>query len=648
MTDYLKFLWVELIAFDNRQPDMGAGAYLDSLGFVPDSISIFMWGSDFVHLHDGVDGSEFPPDIGAYMDVYFNGPKKAGVPWRKNQLRDLIRELQQYGVKVLFSIFPVSLNNQFHDEWVSRHPEVAYECVPSMQPSRPVINPLKRLADHTLYEDFLLGKVMEVIRDYNFDGWHLADGYNHSWYQLCHADFSADMIAQFTEHTGIGLPEHADIWRDYRREWIGFHRWRWENYLRKITSTLHADGRIVTSNTCWTRDPVEAIYRYGIDYRKYPGIGIDYLIIETCSAMGELLDCACQAHFPVQFFNVIKTTSLLTSACAPSGTFLFNSCTQDITEGWSSLRHAPGFLEREILAYSNFYQLNDGKLKKCFGGLQICLAADIEPHEWHWMKKRWELGFGTAPRSIDGVAVLWSDSMVEAELEYYLKTRHSLTTNTLYNLFEHGLQSDTVVRLDELPQCAMPVLVINSHLLPPDEQSAIHGYSANTLFLIDVYEDRVQMRVRSAGGSVTHGPEAELPLRELPADLMSIPEPKTFFHEQYYLPLPEQFYRDAVKTVSDHLPETVHVIADFNLPDAGYFRMSGLHLEDGTARYFFHNIYWRYILGAFATLEEPAQMDIRNEFRGRPMHWEPRRDGKPGVHCELRIPPHGTGVIDIK
>lgn len=77
-TAYRKALWVELIAFDNRAEDMGVQAYLDNLGLIPDTVSIFMWGPDFVHLHNGLEtDGEFPVDIGAYMDPYFDGPKKS-------------------------------------------------------------------------------------------------------------------------------------------------------------------------------------------------------------------------------------------------------------------------------------------------------------------------------------------------------------------------------------------------------------------------------------------------------------------------------------------------------------------------------------------------------------------------------------------
>ena len=91
----------------------------------------------------------------------------------------------------------------------------------------------------------------------------------------------------------------------------------------------------------------------------------------------------------------------------------------------------------------------------------------------------------------------------------------------------------------------------------------------------------------------------------------------------------------------------ISINREFNLPDANYFRLTGLKLADGTCRYLVSNVLHRYILGAFLTTCEIESMSIANGFRGRPLYWEPRRDGKYGIHCELRIPPHGIGVVDM-
>ena len=54
-TDHNKtILWTELNAFDPQSPDCGAAEYIKLLGFTPQAVSLFVFGSDFVHQHDGM------------------------------------------------------------------------------------------------------------------------------------------------------------------------------------------------------------------------------------------------------------------------------------------------------------------------------------------------------------------------------------------------------------------------------------------------------------------------------------------------------------------------------------------------------------------------------------------------------------------
>ncbi len=679
MTDYEKILWVELIGFNNREPDMGVKSYIDGLGFTPTGVSIFMWGPDFVHLHCGLEeDAEFPPGIGSYLDVWFDTPKYQGPPWHKFQLKRLVDEFHRYGVRVLFSIFPCSLGNRWHQEWVYDHQELGNVTVKGFEPWLPLISPLKRFADGSYYEDFLIDQVLRVVADYGFDGWHLADGYNHSWYQLAHADYSDDMVDQFLRHTGVTLPPEVPvtcagdrdredararyIWHDLRREWIDFHVWRNEVYLRKITTRLHAVGKLVTSNTCWTRDPVEALYRYGIDYRKFTEIGLDRMIIETCSAAGEMMDFICRARFSVPFFDVLQSTVLLTKACAPDGRFLFNNCAQDITEGWSALRYFPAFMEREIMMYSNFYCYDgSGKPQKCFDGVQVCLAADIEPHEWKFLLKKWNLGFGTEAAALDGVTVVWSNRMVERELEFYLATRRSLTANILYHLIASGVRVAGSVRIEDAAKVATPLLVINPGLMPEEEQTQLLACS-QTLFAVgemgsmpagvQSFADRgsaapAEFRLYHAPAVSGEWSVPEIAEEEVPADLMEIKEPPSFFDEQYYRRISDGFYALAAAMVTAVAPPLVAMV-NVDTLDRKFFHFEGVQLPSGKWRYFVTNENWQYILGDLQTDVPARSMEIMNEFRGRPMRFEERQDGLPGTRCFIRIPPKGVGVLDME
>ena len=680
---YDKFLWLELIGFDNLQEDMGAKAYIDNLGFIPQGISIFMWGPDFVHLHKGLDEDEnFPPDIGAYLDYAYHDKKQPGPAWTKHQLRLLIRELQNYGVKIYFSVFPHSLGNRFHKEWVSDNLEVAVNPIKDWEPWFPTIHPLKRLRDGSYYEDFFVEKLTEVTRDYNFDGFHMVDGYNHGWYQLCHAEYSDDMVEQFLDYSSCSLPSDIAIkcdsdinlvtkksewiWTNQRREWIDFHVKRWETFYTKVVNAMHNDDREVACNTCWTRDPFEAIYRYGIDYKKIAATGVDRFIIETCGAGGEILDGVCRARFSVPFYHVIMATSLLTRAYIPDAKIKFNNCIQDITEGWSILHHAPAFLEKEIYSYSNLYTYDSaGVPRKCFDGLQVCLAADVEQNEWKWLKEKWDLGFSTIPESVSGLTLVWSDQAFEKELDYYLDTRSSLTHNLLYQLTAKGVPVYSSVNIDNLEKVSNPLLIINPHLFPEKELARILEYSAAPVIMIgpecpepdfgfeDVYAPNQLFfglyGMKKEDDIIIEEDEKE----DIPQDFFLIKEPPSFFDEQYFRKVSKSFLSNCAKIACAVVDDKLKP-ADEKSKDAPFFRIETLKKHDGSFRFLVGNDSFQYIESILKADSNILEIETVTPPKGRPIiTFNERKDAINPQNVNspsfaVRIPPKGIRIIDAK
>jgi hypothetical protein len=664
---YSKFLWLELIGFDNQQEDMGVGEYIDSLGFVPDGVSIFMWGPDFVHLHEGlaVDAA-FPADIGAYLASSYSDKKYTGPPWTKYQLKAVIDGLHSYGVSVLFSIFPNSLGNRFHHEWISDHPEVAITAVAEWQRGHPIINPLRRLGDGSYYEDFFVRKVAEVVADYGFDGYHMVDGYNHGWLQLCHGDYSDDMIGQFIENGDVGLPDGvlapcgrdpdkvtaraAWIWQNKRREWIAFHADRWERFFRKVVTAMHADGKQVACNTCWTRGPLEAMYRYGIDYRRIAATGVDRFIVETCSAGGEMLNSVCRARYSVPFFHVIMATALLTRAYAPDARILFNNCTQDITEGWSILRHAPAFLEREVYAYANLYHHDPaGRPTRSFDGLQVCLASGMTADEWRWLSGKWQVGFAGNPESVDGLALVWSDQALHKELDYYVETRGNITSNILYHLMAQGVPVYSTVGIDSLNSLRKPLLVINPHLFPESEMSRIMAYTGGPVVMVGPESGGGQepnpMVCRVHGTGV----RSELRIEEeaagnMPADLAAIKEPPTFFDEQYFREVSEDFWDTCVSVIAAVVDTEVKVMPE-GYVDSPWVKVETLRKPDGSLRVLVGNDGFQYSDCKLGTEHSIANVRSVSDPHGRPVILLKRADGSDFL---LRIPPKGMGIADVQ
>lgn len=674
-----RVLWVELINFDNQKSDLGVGEYLAGLGFVPTKISVFMWGMDFLNLHDSeVENCEFPHGIGSYLDLEFVEPKYKGKPFTKLELKQLIKEFHKHGVKVLFSIFPCSLNNKYHDEWIFEHLELKITTNKTFCWGYPILNPLKRFKDGSFYEDFAIQKAVEVLEDYNFDGWHLADGYNHPWFQLCHGDYSDDMVEQFLAFSKVTFsPEFAQacgdnidkidarshyIWHDFRREWIDFYSYRNEVYLQKIVNAVHKAKRLVTSNTCWARDPVEAKYRYGMDYNRISKIGIDEFVIETCGAGGEMLDYICRARFSVPFFNVVNATILLSKACSPEAKFLFNNCIQDITEGWSTLHYSSAFLEKEIYKYSNLYSYNStGKAERIFEGLQCCLATSIKPTEWQYLKSKWDFSLINGVKGVSGITLVYGENILDKELDFYLKTRKSLNANILYRLLAHQVDINSVIALKDINKISTPLLIINPGLLSEAEQTKLLSYKNNTIFAIGEmgklqkgestfsdFESENSAEFRVYGKKIETSFETQkLEEEDLGDDLYLIKEPPSFFDEQFYRRISDKFYQFISKTMMNECEQLIKISSD-NTPDSKYFQISSLKLQNGVWRYFICNDNFQYIIGNILVKNEVEYVEIANKFRGRPIKLSPSEEPNYLYQTQVRIPPKGVGVLDIK
>jgi hypothetical protein len=188
---YEKWLWIELIGFDNTKQDFGVTAYLETAGFTPYAVSFLLTNPDFIHDHDGAcQNRVLDPTICCYGG-YERSEERQRQPWTPAQIKALVAELRQRGIRVLFAVF----DSVYEGGWLWRHPELR-----SMRKdgSRSwSLCPLKRLGDGTYYEDFFAKKLMEVIRDYGFDGLHAADGFAPPRIPIYDGDFSDDMIDQF-------------------------------------------------------------------------------------------------------------------------------------------------------------------------------------------------------------------------------------------------------------------------------------------------------------------------------------------------------------------------------------------------------------------------------------------------------------------
>ncbi|MDF2717583.1 MAG: hypothetical protein K0R28_4508, partial [Paenibacillus sp.] len=304
--DHEMFIWTPLIGFDKEQQDRGVQEYYSTIGFKPDGISLFLFCPDIVHHHDGMERERvLPPDNCNYYGNVRNEIRDIQ-PWTNFELRELVAGLESRGAETYMGIMGVYVNNNDpdspsayntgHREWLADHKELMGVWTVGTAS----LHVLKRFKDGTYYEDFFLAKLREALNDYGFSGLHVSDNFcpPGSAGSARNGDYSDDMVEQFTAHTGIKLPDEISasvddrdregirkrgtyIWNRYKWEWLGFLTWRWASFWEKICKGLHEDGKKVIVNNAWCSEPFEAIYRYGIDYKKLYAAGVYYIAAES-------------------------------------------------------------------------------------------------------------------------------------------------------------------------------------------------------------------------------------------------------------------------------------------------------------------------------------------------------------------------------
>lgn len=493
------WLWIELIGFDNTVKDFGVNKFLNKTSFIPEAVILLVYSPDFIHLHDNLNKErKLLPEVCAYA-ARPRSEERMRQNWTNYQLLGLINELHQYNILVFCSFFnlfkPLIIINDNNKRWAINHPEL-YE-VDRKGNKYSAINPLHTMNNDKLYQDFFKRKLLTVLKDYNFDGYHGADGYSSTRNPLSEVDFSDDMVNQFVQAMDIELPQPISLICEYESKkietranwildnkkelWLKFYSDRWFEFWSDITELLHQAKKKVVLNTAWTRAPFEAYYRYGIDYTELAETGIDTFIVETVAPVMETggYDRKVNSHY--DFMSM-----LMLIKCSTSGVSL--KCLQtvhDDCEGWDILHHAPTVLERDIYSFSNLYNYDkSGELKRCSSGPVICLSDSINNSEWQWLQEKINLGFSFSPKNISGATMIWSHTQIKKGVTDYLKTGRWSPHKILYELMVRGAAIYKSANIDFVNQVKGPILIPASHLLSEDELESVFSYDRGTIIFI--------------------------------------------------------------------------------------------------------------------------------------------------------------------
>ena len=498
--NYEAWIWTELLAFDNTEKDQGVSGYLKKTGFVPKGVCLLVSSPDFVLLHDGINEEKIlPADICSRFGHERN-KERGRQEWTNYQVRALVENLHKAGSEVYISTFTGCLADKFHHEWITEHPE-AYTVMKN-QGAVTDLNCLSRLKDGTYFEDYFILQVIRTALDYDFDGWHGADGNGPFVSSLPYTNCSDDMMGQFAEYLKKDLPEIITcqtnntlqnknvpplqarmewLWNNMRKEWINFTVSRWEIFWKKMVDSLHANGKKAIINSAWTKASFEAMYRFGIDYKRIAMTGVDYMLVETCATALSLVNDCKKRDFHYDFLAMLMEIKVF----APNMKLLFLHGVQDVVEEYDVLQHAPTCVERDIYSLSNiYYQNSKNELHRSADGFMVCLGDGIISEEWKWLKERWDLAFSAIPIRSGDITLLWSDKAFYSHLDDYLKKGTWSSHRSVFYLMERGMQILTASRIEDIAQLQSPLLVPYCHLLPEDEFNKVLNYRNGPVILL--------------------------------------------------------------------------------------------------------------------------------------------------------------------
>ena len=487
-------VWSSLLGFEKTDSDRGVRRFLDQAGFVPEAVCALLYHSDFFHQHEGMEKERIlPPDNCSYHGIPRTAERERQA-WTNYDVRELARGLKAAGSGLYASIFGATLNNAFHHEWISDHPEIRRH---GRWGERNAVGhfPLKRLKDGTFYEDFFIKKVCEALADYELEGIHLADGFCPPAGGMLHSmDFSTDFVEQFLAHSHLTLPDEvaktmgqddtrsevtrADyIYGNHRVEWVEFNAWRWEVFFRKLCTAVHAIGKKVMTLGMYCTDPFETLYCIGVDLKRIVEAGVDCVTANTLPTSCYILGRDEGKPQRPYYFNRYMALAPITAAHLPKGRMITMLALQDPTEEWSTMHHAPCQHERDMYTVTA-YHIHDGDgLSRATEGLMLCLGEGIPASDWAWERER--LAIALSAKETERVvspAMLWSDTVQERMLRAYVETRRWTPFKLFYELAKGGAHCAATVRPEGLDTYEGPLVVPCFDLLSEEEKRAVAAY----------------------------------------------------------------------------------------------------------------------------------------------------------------------------
>lgn len=409
---WCKFLWTELIAFDNTKADYGVADFLGRMSKRPTGVSLLLLEPELFEKHTPLTVDRPLPERACAYGKRPCNEEHARQDWTAFQLRGLVGTLKAHGVEVYASFF----------EFGRQHPT---DPLPDGRP----------------YVSKFVEGTTAFLRDYGFSGLHGADGFAHPRKTLAERGISVERC----------LDEAT----------------KWTSFWQEAAAAFRQAGFKTYLNTCWTRDPYEAIVRYGVDYRTLAKTPIDGFFVES-SAGGLILEGWNYTEESV----LDKCTAMLARlrAAVPDKELFLLHCFKDGEERFDALRHAPLLVSAEALSMANTFV--DGR--RTLVGVVGSLADAIGREEWTRLDATWNLAFAFPAALPDGVCVVWDDEALTRECLELPKQKAASSLTLLAALVSRGAVLGGLVSTERArTDAALPVLVLNPACYPRQTLEAL-------------------------------------------------------------------------------------------------------------------------------------------------------------------------------
>ena len=505
--------WIELIGFDNTLQDYGVEQFYSKLSGEPAGFSILFSHIDFINDFDAEKGEyELLPCDCSYSGHNHGGDRSRQV-WTSLQLKGLIEQLHKKNAKVIFSLFNffeyVDDNGDLQvTNFCSKHKELV--CFDqNKQVYEHSINILKRFKDGSYYEDYLFNKLKEVIDYYGFDGMQVADGISSNRPAIQKGDFSDDIVGQFAmwlkvenkpadfEQLEIKCDDSVVDYKKRREfilenlyfEFLCFQNARWKVFYEKLYKVLEPEKYLLFINSFWTRDPFEAIYRYGIDYQVAYKDGVYALMVEEVSTtvptqsreyVGGFRNSAQKtrnAHY--EFFLM----QMLLKAYIPQFNQIPLLPINDNQEQWNAIHDVRNELKRAVYRRNNNVVFSDNKYVSCVEASLYCLCDGVSEDEWAFLENINNLKVLDDVKSVVGYTLYFPKRHLFKDVERYIKTKDYGFHKLACMLLSKGTQICSVVTENDISNYASPVLVLFPEYLDKDEIEMLLNARATVVFV---------------------------------------------------------------------------------------------------------------------------------------------------------------------